>query len=290
MQIRRYSGPQPDLLSHGYGAHWDDPDNTRFNTDQYRRTDSIGMALMREGDKFVASANDKVVGAVAFQVIKKCDFGFGDESQDEALLIDNIGSVEPGVGTALMKAVEAEAKRLGLEVLIAPTRWSIKFYERIGYDCSKGYCQKGPEQLGESLMRKLLEAAGSIARFVVFEQLPDDMQQLLHDFADCDEGVSWDALEGFTFPVYDVPTALFPQHKLGYQTPGGDSRDEAHALSIPIDDNHPVVLISNDFVDGRHRLYKARKTGLRTVPAINLGDIGVTIVTNSMGRLRRRFF
>lgn len=109
-------------------------------------------------------------------------------------------------------------------------------------------------------------------------------------FNDSEAAIRPDPEPVWRVPVYDVPTALFPQHKLGYQTPGGDSRDEAHALSIPIDDNHPVVLISNDFVDGRHRLYKARKTGLRTVPAINLGDIGVTIVTNSMGRLRRRFF
>lgn len=247
------------------------------------------MALTREGDKFIAFTDDKVVGAVSFKVIKKRDFGFDGESQGRAVLINNIGSVEPGTGKALMNAVEREAKALGLEVLIAPTRWSTKFYERVGYDCSKGYCRKGPEQLAESLVRKLLEAASS-ARSVSFEDLPDDMQQLLHDFADCDEGVAWDALDGFKFPVYDVPTTLFPQHKLGYQTPGGDSRDEAHALGIPIDDQHPVVLVGNDFVDGRHRLYKARKTGLKTVPAINLEDVGVTSVVNSMGRLKRHLF
>ena len=122
-------------------------------------------------------------------------------------------------------------------------------------------------------------------RMVAYRDLPEDMQQLITDYACSDEGADLDALESHEFKVHDVPTNLFP-------SPGvdGGSRNEEYALSIPLDDYHPVVLVGNHFIDGKHRVFKCNAAGAKTISSINLNEIGVIFADGHMGLLKEPFF
>lgn len=141
-----------------------------------------------------------------------------------------------------------------------------------------------------SLKSLILEA--SPERRVLLSSLPDDMQQLVIDFAsldeECEKFSDLENGEDFSFKVHDIPTRLFPNLDVASKGNDSDSRDEAHAMAIPLSDERPVVLIGDDWVDGRHRVFKAKRLGVRSLPAINLNELGVYRVVNSLGRLRKR--
>lgn len=154
VRIERLSGPQEHLLPKGYGAHHSNPDQYPY-TSHYMKTDSIGMALRRPSDKFVAfDQAGKVVGAVSFAIEEEKHFwtpeGTFDESPDKCVYVSNIGSFEPGLGRTLLKKVEEVAQTVGLAVMVAPTPSSLGFYRKAGYDCSNSYCRKDSSLLTES--------------------------------------------------------------------------------------------------------------------------------------------
>lgn len=139
---------------------------------------------------------------------------------------------------------------------------------------------------------KSLLSEGPAERMVLFSSMPEDMQQLILDFAsldeECEKFSDLENGEDFSFKVYDVPTKLFPNLDVASKSGSSDSRDEAHAMAIPLSDERPIVLIGDDWVDGRHRVFKAKRLKVRSVPAINLNELGVHRVVNSLGRLTNK--
>lgn len=65
-----------------------------------------------------------IAGAIAFQVQRDCVF------------IDHVGSLEPGIGSKLVKIAEDQAKRLGVSVNIVPSNAAKKWWENRGYRAS----------------------------------------------------------------------------------------------------------------------------------------------------------
>lgn len=196
-----------------------------------------------------------------------------------------------GIGTKAMKLLFAYADKTGKKIALTPSsdfggskRRLNGFYRGFGFRTYSGYAVREKlvrDPLGESRQKSV----GSI----LYSELPDDLQQLILDFAFHDEGCEAASKlangEDVRFPLYLIPTNLFPKHAVE-----GGHRDESYAHEIPITEKLPVVLIGNFFVDGRHRVFKASQTKTREVYAINLNDIGVFEVANHMGALKKPLF
>jgi hypothetical protein len=50
----------------------------------------------------------------------------------------------------------------------------------------------------------------------------------------------------------------------------------------------PVVVCGDHWLDGRHRVWAARRARLQTIACIDLAEFGVTRCFGPIGRLRRR--
>lgn len=114
---------------------------------------------------------------------------------------------------------------------------------------------------------------------IAFDALPDDMQQLIYDL--------WVEVKGddadlpALFAVRDIPLDAFPETRF---TPGDRGPDHAMAME---DDLPPVIVSNGTWVDGRHRVYRAKKKGLQTIEALELGlDWGATGLAPNLGELR----
>lgn len=109
-----------------------------------------------------------------------------------------------------------------------------------------------------------------VARTVRFDDLPDDMQDLV-------AGLVWPVLgeDGVPadLPVVDVPLDDLPDVPLADPEADGDDRGVDHALAMDPDDVPPIIVADGLFLDGRHRVWRFRSLGRGTIPAIDLTGI-----------------
>lgn len=99
--------------------------------------------------------------------------------------------------------------------------------------------------------------------------LPDDMIVLIGQFVDSygrDE--DRDRLEDIKLPVVNLPVDGFPTVEM--ET---DDRKIQHALEMDLDKTPPILVAKGEWIDGRHRVYKAIQDGRKTIPAMDLTSI-----------------
>lgn len=89
------------------------------------KAEMICQALNSDA-QFVRVAVDErgVAGAIAYDI-------------DHNIYVYALGSIRPGVGTALMGVVDREARKRLLPIHLAATRSAIPFYQRLGFDIER---------------------------------------------------------------------------------------------------------------------------------------------------------
>jgi predicted N-acetyltransferase YhbS len=112
----------------------------------YSRGESIESALDRFTPKYVAFQGRKIVGAVAFSrqedAVLHCSSGNGIIELPLTLYVSSLGSLLPGVGRQLIRAVEKEALEMKAAVSMAFTSGSKGFYNHLGYEILGGVAVK----------------------------------------------------------------------------------------------------------------------------------------------------
>jgi hypothetical protein len=100
-----------------------------------------------------------------------------------------------------------------------------------------------------------------------YSSLPDDMQVLLWDFF---QDAGHEGCPQMKFPIYEIPVANFPD--VIFTPHNTDDRGgEKHAKQmLGVANLPPVVVADGWFLDGRHRIWAARKEGWQTIRAIDL--------------------
>ena len=101
------------------------------------------------------------------------------------------------------------------------------------------------------------------------QQLPDDLQVLLDEMlaTGSDAGIR-DRLWTHAFTVRHVPLSRFPRN-IAFS----DYRKENYAREMVGCNLPPIVLCGNLLLDGKHRIWVARREGRKTIAAIDLAEI-----------------
>ena len=112
--------------------------------------------------------------------------------------------------------------------------------------------------------------------------LPDDLQVLVGDFVEDSLGErGLELMDTHWFEIHRVPVTAFPQVKMWT-----DYRNRAYADAMIGEELPPVLICGDHWLDGRHRVWVARRTGSATVDCIDLSEIGVCGRFERLGRLK----
>ncbi|AOG03259.1 hypothetical protein [Bosea sp. RAC05] len=98
---------------------------------------------------------------------------------------------------------------------------------------------------------------------IAYADLPEDMQVLIGDFLELEED---DHPAAFLVTLVDVDT-------LPYVALDERDRGEAHARDMDLSETPPILIADGQFLDGKHRLFQARETGVERLPAIDLSGM-----------------
>lgn len=99
-----------------------------------------------------------------------------------------------------------------------------------------------------------------------FSDLPQDMQVLLGELVDAD----WEELssKGVSFPLLNVDINRFPDVPMSTDYRKPEQYEGMSSQEMP-----PVVLWGNYWLDGRHRVYEAKRQGMDSIPAIDVSGL-----------------
>lgn len=113
---------------------------------------------------------------------------------------------------------------------------------------------------------------------IAFSALPEDLQVLIWQFLDGDDGVE-------RSPPRFLPTRLVPVAGLPVVELDDYDRGRDHAHSMDLESTPPLVIAYGQFLDGKHRAFRARHLRRETLVAIDLTDLmpKEAAETNSMG-------
>lgn len=113
---------------------------------------------------------------------------------------------------------------------------------------------------------------------IAFSALPEDLQVLIWQFLDGDDGVE-------RSPPRFLPTRLVPVAGLPVVELDDYDRGRDHAHSMDLESTPPLVIAYGQFLDGKHRAFRARHLQWKALVAIDLTDImpKSTAQSNSMG-------
>jgi len=103
---------------------------------------------------------------------------------------------------------------------------------------------------------------------IKISSLPEDLQQLLTDIL-FDNATAYARLSVHTFTIKLIELSRFPA-----EIPLDDCRGKRHAQEMINCDLPPIILCGNQLLDGRHRIWAARREGKKTIQAIDLREIG----------------
>lgn len=104
------------------------------------------------------------------------------------------------------------------------------------------------------------------ASSIAFDCLPEDLQVLIWQFMESDDGVERSPprfLPTRVIPVAGIPVAELDPYDRG--------RDHAHSMDLTT--TPPVVMAYGHFIDGKHRAFRARHLRWEHLVAIDLTDI-----------------
>jgi hypothetical protein len=111
--------------------------------------------------------------------------------------------------------------------------------------------------------------------------LPEDLQVLICDVvgsSDDDELLA--KMETHCFAIREIPIEAFPDISIWT-----DYRDRAYAEAMEGQRLPPAIVCGGKWVDGRHRVWVWRRTGMKHVPCIDLADIGLAYPFEGIARL-----
>lgn len=115
-------------------------------------------------------------------------------------------------------------------------------------------------------------------------ELPDDLQVLVSDFVEDSLGVEgFELMESHPFTIHRVPVAAFPCVRMWT-----DYRDRAYSEAMIGQHVPPILICGEHWLDGRNRVWAARRSGRTTVDCIDLSEIGVRVRFERLGRLHWR--
>jgi hypothetical protein len=113
-------------------------------------------------------------------------------------------------------------------------------------------------------------------------ELPDDLQVLVFDFVENSLGrAGFEQLDCHRFRVRRIPLKAFPHVRMWT-----DFRDRAYSEAMIGQVVPPVLVCGNRWLDGRNRVWAARRTGKTTIDCIDLAEIGVHAGSERLARLR----
>lgn len=99
---------------------------------------------------------------------------------------------------------------------------------------------------------------------------PDDMQVLISEIVSAtDYADLLSRIEEHSFVLHSLPLSLFSRMRVFT-----DYRDQKYALEMVGAELPPVVVCGAKLIDGRHRVWVARKQGLTEIQAIDLDEVG----------------
>jgi hypothetical protein len=114
-----------------------------------------------------------------------------------------------------------------------------------------------------------------------FSDLPEDLQALLYDVVgSSDDNDLLVETETHCFAIHEIPIEAFPDISIWT-----DYRDRAYAEAMVGQSLPPAIVCGEKWVDGRHRVWVWRKTGMKRVPCIDLADIGLAYPFEGIARL-----
>jgi len=127
-------------------------------------------------------------------------------------------------------------------------------------------------------------------RTCTLSDLPEDMQILISDFIEEASGQhGLTAAGNHHFQLLTLPVAAFPEVEMWT-----DYRDRAYSEAMIGKKLPPVIVCGRNWLDGRNRVWAARKTGRFTVDAIDLAELGLSLVEglgilNCFSKVQRDF-
>jgi N-acetylglutamate synthase-like GNAT family acetyltransferase len=113
-----------------------------FDVDAKKFSEAFEFALTDMGRSLllVAEAGGEVVG-YCFTTISPLLYSNGPSAQLQEIVVDENTRVS-GVGTALVRAVEAECEKFGATQLTVASRRAGGFYDRLGYSQQAEYMRR----------------------------------------------------------------------------------------------------------------------------------------------------
>ena len=118
--------------------------------------------------------------------------------------------------------------------------------------------------------RKMPEAAPAPvadtgATSVTLDSLPDDMQVLIGDLAQ-DEGQE-------SYQVVEIPISDLPNLPIADGTQDQRGEPTVQAMVDSTDELPPIIVSGDNILDGRHRIEAARRKGVTSIKAIDIGAL-----------------
>ena len=114
-----------------------------------------------------------------------------------------------------------------------------------------------------------------------FSELPDDLQGLVFDLVEQFLGeIGIRKLKTHLFHIHDLPISAFPEVDMWT-----DYRNEAYSKAMIGRQLPPVIICHNQGLDGRNRVWAARRSRKAVVSCIDLAEIGLCDVCSCLGML-----
>ena len=113
-------------------------------------------------------------------------------------------------------------------------------------------------------------------------ELPIDLKVLVFDLVEDSLGAAGvERLECHRFRVRRIPLKVFPPVEMWT-----DFRDKAYSMAMIGQAVPPVLVCGDQWLDGRNRVWAARRSGKMTIDAIDLAEIACEKPFERLGQLR----
>ena len=114
-----------------------------------------------------------------------------------------------------------------------------------------------------------------------FSELPDDLQVLVFDLVEYFLGeIGIKKLMMHLFHIHDLPMSAFPEVEMWT-----DYRNEAYSTAMIGRQLPPVIICRDQWLDGRNRVWAARKSRKAVMASIDLAEIGFFDAGAYLGKL-----
>lgn len=114
-----------------------------------------------------------------------------------------------------------------------------------------------------------------------FSELPDDLQVLVFDLVEHFLGeIGIRKLTQHLFRIHDLPISAFPEVEMW-----SDYRNETYSKAMIGRQLPPVIICRDQWLDGRNRVWAARRSRKAVVACIDLAELGFFDAGACLGEL-----